>query len=229
MTLRFPALALALAFAAGCGGQIDTSVFETNGDASSPVEDSTTTTSDTAVTTTPPAPDALPAQEAATPPGTGTTGSACASSSECASGICFRKHCTTTCSSKSDCIAGWYCSTQAQGSICNCNPTGPDCGGLDKNCDGKITSTAPCATPTSDAGPQPSDGGTLNCSTCAQSSCASEAYACYQDTTCGGFLNCVQNCATIPSSCTQQCQTKYNDQATQTFVSCMVTNCAGCQ
>ena len=228
MIVRFASAALVLALAAGCGGRIDTTAYDlvdgaTGGDTS--VTDTATGPIDTGVVATDTAPVPLPAQ--------GSVGSPCKSNSECSTGHCAGGRCTTTCTSAADCVSGWYCASTQNGRICRCFPSGQDCGGLDKNCDGIVSSYAPCSTPTpSDAGPQPPPydaGGTLSCQTCAQNQCGTETQTCLNDNTCMQFLRCVQNCSVIPSTCVSDCANTNNDQAVQDFLNCMTTNCAGCQ
>jgi hypothetical protein len=233
MTLRFSALALPIALLAGCGGQIDGSIFDPSTDAAlgndatgddasvlpadaSPVEpDATPIGPDTAL---PP-----PAETGPTPPPPGAVGTPCMTSAQCTTGHCSGGRCTTTCNSASDCVSGWYCSQTTAGKLCRCTPAGQDCGGQDKNCDGVVTSNAPCtAPPPADAGPAPT------CTSCAQSACGSQAQTCYFDAVCKNFLTCAQACGTYTGTCVSQCVNKNNDAATQALMSCMATNCAGC-
>ncbi len=234
------ALSLVLAALAGCGGQIDGSVFDPGGDAAAPIDgatpDSGAPASDTGVTPPGPPQPADAGQPTPPPPTSGGDGSACTSPSECTGGFCQQGRCTSGCGSSADCVSGWRCSTQTN--TCRCTPSGADCGGRDNNCDGVISSNAPCAGPTpgdagpppppADAGPAPGTDSGLSCATCAQSSCAAETQACGNDATCRAFLQCVQPCASIPSACVTQCASKNNDATTQSFLGCMAKSCGGC-
>ncbi len=231
MMLRFAALALPLVLVAGCGGQIDGSVFDPGTDGATGDDTSVQPIDSSPVSVdAKPEPDGTPiVEETSVPPVEtgpnpgGPVGSTCTSSAQCASGHCSGGLCTTTCNNAADCVSGWYCSQTTGGKLCRCTPSGQDCGGQDKNCDGRVTSNAPCATPPPvDAGPAPS------CTTCAQSACASQAQACYFDATCKNFLTCAQACGSYTGTCVTQCINKNNDAATQTFVSCMASNCGGC-
>lgn len=231
MTLRFAALALPILLVAGCGGQIDGSAFEPGTDAATGDDTSVQPTDSSPVVQdgAPIVPDtALPPVETGpTPPPPGSLGAPCMSNAQCSTGRCSGGRCTTTCSATSDCVSGWYCSQTSTGKVCRCSPKGPDCGGEDRNCDGVVSSSAPCVTPPpADAGPAPDAA--VSCSTCAQTTCGSQAQTCYFDATCKNFLNCIQSCSSFPSTCVTQCQNKYNDAATQAFMSCMTTNCGGC-
>jgi hypothetical protein len=233
MKLRCTALSLVLVALVGCGGQIDGSVFDPGTDAAVALDgapDAVTPTSDAGVSP-PPGPDAQSFDAGQPPPPpAGGDGTACTSDAECTGGLCQQGRCTSGCGSSADCVPGWRCSTQSM--TCRCTPSGADCGGRDNNCDGVVSSNAPCGGPTpTDAGPPPppppSDGG-LSCTTCAQSSCGTAAQDCTNDSTCRAFLNCINPCTTIPSTCVTQCGTKNNSPATQAFIGCMTKSCAGC-
>lgn len=235
MKLRFAALTLPFALLAGCGGQIDGSIFEPGTDAATG-DDASILPADASPVGpdgTPIGPDSTPVVPPTDagpppPPPLGADGSPCSSSAQCASGHCNGGRCASTCNSAADCVSGWYCSQTTGGKFCRCTPSGQDCAGQDKNCDGVVSSNAPCATPPPvDAGPPPVDAA-VSCTSCAQTTCGSQAQTCYFDATCKNFLNCIQACSAFPSTCVTQCQNKYNDAATQAFMSCMVTNCGGC-
>jgi hypothetical protein len=229
MTLRFAVLALPLALAA-CGGQIDGSVFAAGDDAAIGNDATGDDASVVPADASPVEPDATPIVPDTTlppidsgKPALGADGTPCSSNAQCASNHCFNGRCASTCNSAADCVSGWYCSQTTGGKFCRCTPAGNDCGGLDKNCDGVVSSNAPCAPPPPvDAGPAPT------CTSCAQSACGSQAQSCYFDATCKSFLTCAQACGTYTGTCVNQCATKNNDAATQSLLSCMATNCAGC-
>jgi hypothetical protein len=225
MRLRFLfpiTLLLALPLAA-CGGQVDGSVFADD-DAAVAGDTSTSVDSATEDTYVPPPVDATAPD---TSPGKGGVGSPCTSSSQCQSGVCSGGKCRQKCSSSTECVAGWYCSGTPAGSYCACTPKGPDCGGLDNNCDGVVSSTAPCATPTPDSGTT-NDAAGQSCTTCVQNQCSSEVQTCYFDATgCRPVFNCLQSCGTYTGTCAQACLAKY--PAAKPVADCFAANCGGCK
>jgi hypothetical protein len=242
MQPRLAALPLVFFGFVACGGQIDGSVFDPGSDAAVAIDgavDAAPPATDTSTPPPGPGPQPVDAGPPSPPPTGGGDGSACTSAAQCAGGVCQQGRCTSSCGSSADCVPGWRCSTQSM--TCRCMPSGADCGGRDNNCDGVVSSNAPCGGPTpSDAGPPPppfdagpppppptGDAG-LSCATCAQSSCSTATNNCGSDAACRAFLQCVQPCASIPSTCVSQCAAKNSSPATQAFLSCMTASCAGC-
>lgn len=88
----------------------------------------------------------------AAPAGTGTTGHACTTNNDCASGFCEpvtagKSVCANRCQATTDCVAGWTCSDligQSQ-KTCICLSLPESCNGKDDDCDGVVDNDASTA------------------------------------------------------------------------------------